>query len=143
MTKHWTTVLKAGKSLVLFDGVCNLCNGIVQFLLKRDPGERFVFASLQSATGQSILEHFHLPASEMKSLVLIEKDQVYLRSDAALQIARRLNGLWPLLYAGWIIPRPVRHRIYDWIATNRYRWFGQSEQCLLPKPEWKERFLEV
>jgi len=131
-----------GKSLLLFDGVCNLCNGFVQFLIKRDPDARFVFASLQSELGQSILKQIGLPTRELKSVILVRNDRVYTRSDVPLQVSRHMKGLWPLLYAFVIIPGPLRDAIYDWIARNRYHWFGKKEQCMIPTPELKERFLD-
>jgi predicted DCC family thiol-disulfide oxidoreductase YuxK len=127
--------------ILLFDGVCNLCNASVQFVLKRDPEGRFRFASLQSEAAQELLAQFEHAPADLSTVVLIENGQLYTKSDAALRAARRLPGLWPLLYGFIILPRFLRNGVYDWIARNRYRWFGREEQCMLPRPEWKERFL--
>lgn len=128
-------------ALVLFDGVCNLCQGSVQFILKRDPRGRFRFASLQSDEGSRRLAEHGLPSESLTTLVLLEEGKAYLRSTAALRIARHLSGAWPLAAVFLLVPRPLRDRIYDFIARNRYRWFGKTEACLLPRPEWRERFL--
>jgi len=128
-------------SLILFDGVCNLCNGSVQFVLLRDPKDRFRFASLQSDYGQLILKEHNLPTDKFNSLALIEKGKLYQRSTGALRIARRLKGAWPLLYAFIIVPPFIRNFVYDLIARNRYRWFGKKESCMMPRPEWKQKFL--
>jgi len=132
-----------GGPILLFDGVCNLCNAAVQFILKRDPKGVFRFASLQSPTGQALLNFAGLPTGEISTVVLFENGKPYLRSDAGLRIARRLGGLWPLLYGFILIPRVIRNYIYDWIARNRYRWYGKQESCLMPAPEWKGRFIDV
>jgi predicted DCC family thiol-disulfide oxidoreductase YuxK len=128
--------------LLLIDGVCNLCNGSVRFILPRDRRKRFVFASLQSAAGQRILERLGLDREEFHTMVLLEGDRTYLESTAALRIFRHLGGLWRLVYGFILVPRPVRDRVYRFIARNRYRWFGRSDQCSLPTPEMEERFLD-
>lgn len=137
------TELLEGGPILLFDGVCNLCNASVQFILIRDAKALFRFASLQSPTGQALQKFVGLPVGEINTVILFEKGKPYLRSDAGLRIARLLPGLWPLLYGLIVIPRPLRHAVYDWIARNRYRWFGKQESCLLPTPEWKARFIDV
>ena len=128
--------------ILLFDGVCNLCAASVQFILKRDRLSRFRFAALQSATGRRLLEQHGLESVAMKTMVLIEGEKAYTRSDAALRIARQLSGWWPLLSVFWIIPRPLRNLTYDLIARNRYRWFGKKDACLVPAGEVRNRFLE-
>lgn len=128
-------------SVVLFDGVCNLCNGSVQFLLKRDPEGRFRFASLQSDAGRSLLAEHGLAMDCLSSVLLIEDGRVWQESSAALRIARHLPGPWKLLRVFAAVPRPLRDAVYRWIARNRYRWFGKAEACWLPTPELKERFL--
>jgi predicted DCC family thiol-disulfide oxidoreductase YuxK len=133
--------MENNKSLLLFDGVCNLCNSSVQFILLRDKKDRFRFASLQSDYGQNLLREHNLPTESFNSLVLVENDKVYKKSTAALRIARKLKGLWPLLFAFIIIPPFIRNFVYDIIAKNRYRWFGKKEECMLPRPEWKQKFL--
>ncbi len=129
-------------AVVLFDGFCNLCSGSVQFIIKRDPASRFRFASLQSDFGQQQVSRFGFDPTKVESIVLIEGDQVYRQSDAALRIARQLSGLWPVLYAGIMLPRFLRDAIYNWIARNRYRFFGKKDACWIPTPELKARFLD-
>ncbi|MBK8443423.1 MAG: thiol-disulfide oxidoreductase DCC family protein [Sphingobacteriales bacterium] len=127
--------------LLLFDGVCNLCNGVVQFILRHDRQGKFVFASLQSATGQHYLQQLQLPLHHFDSFILIEKNIAYQKSDAALRIARTLGGGWKILYGFIIIPAAWRNAVYDIIARHRYRFFGKTETCMLPHPKWKNRFL--
>ena len=127
--------------IVLFDGVCNLCNGSVQFLLKRDPEGRFRFASLQSDAGRRLMAEHGLAVDSLSSVLLIEGGQVWQESSAALRIARHLPGAWKLLRVFAAVPRPLRDAVYRWIARNRYRWFGKTETCWLPTPELKARFL--
>jgi predicted DCC family thiol-disulfide oxidoreductase YuxK len=129
------------KSLILFDGVCNLCDSSVQFILLRDKKDRFRFASLQSDYGQNILKQHNLPTEKFNSLALIENGKLYQRSTGALRIARRLKGAWPMLFAFIIVPPFIRNFVYDIIARNRYRWFGKKESCMMPRPEWKQKFL--
>ena len=131
--------------VVLFDGVCNLCNGAVLFVIDRDPAARFRFAALQSDEARRLLAP-HGPdvtrrAAELSSIMILEEGRVYDRSTAALRIARRLSGLWPLLYAAIVIPRPLRDAVYDFVARRRYGWFGREEACRLPTPELRARFL--
>lgn len=127
--------------MVLFDGVCNLCNASVDFILERDSKSIFRFASLQSEAGQELLRRFRLPTEEHRSLVLVEGDRFFTRSSAALLIARRLDGFWPLLYAFIVVPRFLRDAVYDLFARNRYRWFGRRDTCRVPTPEERGRFL--
>ncbi len=128
---------------MLFDGVCNLCNGTVRFILERDPRGRFRFAAQQSEAGQELLrEHGLLERGGLAdSVVVLEGGRVYLESDAALHILRRLGGVWRLAYALWVIPKPLRDRVYRLVARHRYRIFGRREQCMVPTPELKRRFL--
>ncbi len=135
-------ILKEGP-IVLYDGVCNFCNSSVQFVIKRDPGRRFRFASLQSETGLALLRHFQLADKNIDSIVLIQQGQAFVRSAAGLQIARQLSSMWPALYSLIWIPAPLRDGIYNWIARNRYRWFGRSESCQIPDPATRARFLDV
>ncbi|NUM79858.1 thiol-disulfide oxidoreductase DCC family protein [bacterium] len=128
--------------IILFDGVCNLCNGSVLFIIRRDPKARFRFASLQSTYGENFLKHNNLSTEEYDSIVLIEGGRFYTQSTAALRIAKRLNGAWPLLYAGIIIPKFIRDAMYNVIAKNRYRWFGKKDVCMIPTPELRSRFME-
>lgn len=128
-------------SLVFFDGVCHLCQRSVQFILKNDPHGHFRFAPLQGTTARERLPVDFLHA-DTASIVLLENGKIYHRSTAALRICRQLR--WPAkaLYAGMIFPRFIRDAVYRWIAHNRYRWFGKDETCWLPRPEWRQRFLD-
>jgi predicted DCC family thiol-disulfide oxidoreductase YuxK len=127
--------------IVLFDGVCNLCNGAVQFIIRHDKKNIFMFASLQSEVGRKILEQYNFPLDELNSFILIENNKAYTRSTGALRVAKKLNGLWPLLYGFIIIPKFIRDSIYNRVAGNRYKWFGKKDACMIPTPELKARFL--
>lgn len=129
-------------SILLFDGVCNLCNGTVNFLLKRDKKQLFTFASLQSSAGQRLLAQFGLPQKEFHSFIYIKKDRLYQRSGAVLRVLRDLGGFWKLAAVFLLLPAPVRDFVYNIIAKNRYRWFGKKKECMIPTPELKKRFLE-
>ena len=131
----------AAETIVLFDGVCNLCNGSVQFLLRRDRQRRFRFAALQSAAGRALLEQYGLSTQTLETIVVLEGGQARVRSDAALHLARRLPWPWPVLVAFTILPRPLRDALYDFVARHRYRWFGRTESCMLPTPDVADRFL--
>lgn len=128
--------------VLLFDGVCNLCNSSVQFIIDKDPKSKFHFASLQSDIGQELLDRFGANSGSLDSVVLIKNDKVYSRSSAALQALKTLGGGWSLFYAFVIIPKPVRDVVYDWIAKNRYKWFGKKDACWLPTPDLRTRFLD-
>lgn len=127
--------------IVLFDGVCNLCNSTVQFLIQRDRKGILKFASLQSPTGQAILEKYNLINQNIDSIVFVENNQIYYFSDAPLRMVRYLDGAWWILRSLLIVPRFVRDAVYKWIARNRYKWFGKQESCMLPRLEWQNRFL--
>ncbi|MCH6265500.1 MULTISPECIES: thiol-disulfide oxidoreductase DCC family protein [Neobacillus] len=127
--------------IILYDGVCNLCNKSVQFIIKRDSSGQFKFASQQGVAGQNLLKKFTLPP-KMNSFVLIENEKIYLESTAVLKVCKDLSGAWRLLAVLFVIPLPIRDRLYKTIASNRYKWFGKTESCMLPKPEWKNRFLD-
>ena len=130
------------KPLVLFDGVCNLCNGFVQFVIERDPAARFQFGALQSDAAQRLLASAGCSSPETpETVVLLEDGRVFARSTAALRIVRRLSFPWRLAYGFILIPRPLRDAIYDSVARRRYRWFGRREQCMMPTPELQRRFL--
>lgn len=126
---------------ILFDGVCNLCSGFVVFTIKRDPDAKFKFASLQSNEGGNLQKEFGIDPDNIKTMVLVENDNYYLKSDAVLRIFKRLDGMWFILYYLIYIPRPIRNFVYDLVANNRYRWFGKKDVCMLPTPELKKRFL--
>jgi predicted DCC family thiol-disulfide oxidoreductase YuxK len=127
--------------VVLFDGVCNLCNGSVLFIIKRDAQSKLKFASLQSDYGAAQMKQFSLPPSTLNSVLLIKGGRLFQKSNAALEIASMLDGMWPGLYGFKIVPAFIRDFIYDWIAKNRYRWFGKKEECMIPTPEMKARFV--
>lgn len=124
--------------IILFDGECNFCDASVQFILKRDHCA-FHFASLQSELGKKLVNRFQLHGID--SLVLIENNRAYTKSTAALRIAKQLQGLWHLCYVAIVLPKPIRDRMYDVIAKNRYKWFGKKEVCLLPSEQDRLRFL--
>jgi predicted DCC family thiol-disulfide oxidoreductase YuxK len=128
--------------IILFDGVCNLCDASVQFILRRDPAGQFRFASLQSTAAQRELARFSAPPDNLSTVVLILGNRLFVRSDAALEALRRLGFPWPLFYLFKIVPRGIRDAVYDFIAARRYRWFGQKETCMVPTADLKARFLE-
>jgi predicted DCC family thiol-disulfide oxidoreductase YuxK len=127
--------------IILFDGICNLCNSSVQFILKRDADGKFKFAPLQGDKGQGLLKKHGLN-TDMNSFVLIENGKIYTKSSAALRVCRHLNGAWKIGLVFFIIPRFIRDYLYDIVAKNRYKWFGRQESCMLPLPEWKNRFID-
>jgi predicted DCC family thiol-disulfide oxidoreductase YuxK len=127
--------------IILFDGVCNLCSSIVQFIIKCDPKHKFRFASLQSDFGKNIFHHFKLPVNELNSFILLEKGKIYTKSTGALKVVRHLKGFWPLMYTFIIIPVYIRDAVYNFIAKNRYRWFGKKEACRVPVPELQRLFM--
>ena len=129
------------QKLILFDGICNLCNGSVRFIINRDPEARFTFASLQSNEGQRILSRFGLPTTDFDSFVYITEGHVYQRSAGALNLFKDLGGFWRGFYVLIIIPRPIRDLAYDIIARYRYRLFGKKDSCMVPTPELRKRFL--
>jgi predicted DCC family thiol-disulfide oxidoreductase YuxK len=128
-------------AIILFDGVCNLCNGFVQFVIRHDPAGRFRFAALQSEAAEELLRDLPPRARGIDSVVLIENGRCYWQSAAALRILRQLRGGWPLLYGFMVIPAFLRDRAYAWLARNRYRWFGRRQACMLPTPDLQARFL--
>lgn len=129
-------------AVVLFDGVCNLCNGVVNFIIDRDPSARFRFAALQSTQAAALLAPLgRVPEVDPQSFILVEDGRVYERSSAALRVARKLPGAWKLFYAFVVVPTPIRDAVYRFIARNRYRWFGKADACRMPTPELRARFL--
>ncbi len=126
--------------IILFDGVCNLCDGFVQRIIAADKDDFFRFASLQSEAGQNLLKSYpKLP--DLKSIIYLEDGKIYTKSGAALKIASHLNGGWKLLKAGYVFPKFIRDGVYNVIASNRYKWFGKKDQCMIPTPELKSKFL--
>jgi len=128
--------------IILFDGVCNLCNGAVQFVIKRDKKRSINFAPLQGDYGQQLLKQHHLPMEEFNSFLLIENGKVYAQSTAALKVCKYLTGGWPLMVGFIIVPTFIRNGIYRWIAKNRYKWFGKKDACMIPTAELKSRFIQ-
>jgi predicted DCC family thiol-disulfide oxidoreductase YuxK len=127
--------------VVLFDGVCNLCNASVLFVIDRDPRGRFLFAPLQSAEAERLLRARRYEGAELDSVLLVDGARVHARSTAALKVARHLRGAWPLLAAFLLVPRPIRDVVYDWVARNRYRWFGRRDACRVPTAALRSRFI--
>jgi predicted DCC family thiol-disulfide oxidoreductase YuxK len=127
--------------IVLFDGVCNLCTGSVQFIIARDPHALFRFAILQSPQGQELARAYHIDTTNVDSVILIDGKRSYAKSDAALEIARQLDSVWRFTYLFKIVPRALRDWVYDILARHRYQWFGQLDYCLTPTPELQARFL--
>ena len=128
-------------AIILYDGVCGLCNRMVKFTIAHDPEAKFKFAALQSDFGRDMLRKFDLSEKEIDSVVLIKDDRSYIKSAAALRIVRELKGLWKFLYIFAIVPAPIADYFYDIIANNRYKWFGKYDQCMIPTPDIKSRFI--
>ena len=129
------------KPLLLFDGVCNLCNATVQFVIEHNSKANIQFAALQSETGQEILKKNDLATADFDTIVLVENDQIYTKSTAALRLSRHFDGFYRFLYLFIIIPSPLRNVIYSFISKNRYHWLGKEEACWLPTPDLKKRFV--
>src|SRR5678816_2439701 len=127
--------------IILFDGVCNFCNGMVNFIIARDPKAYFRFAPLQSETGQRMRSRFDIDEN-VDSIILIEDESAYVFSTAALRIVKGLGGLWRLLYVFIIVPTPVRDLFYRLFARNRYWLFGKKSVCMVPTPDVRARFLD-
>ncbi|WP_339303554.1 thiol-disulfide oxidoreductase DCC family protein [Paenibacillus sp. FSL R5-0519] len=140
MTANQTDVHQ-GHPIVLVDGVCHFCQGLTKWILKRDPEGKYHFASLQSDVAKELLVKGNLSTDSMDTFVLIENGKYYTRSTAALRLAKGLKFPYPLLYVFIIVPKFIRNAVYNWVARNRYRWFGKDEACMLPTPEIKDRFL--
>lgn len=127
--------------IILFDGVCNLCNAAVQFVIKHDKNRYFRFASLQSEIAKSILPKYGINPDALESIIVYENERIYIRSNAILRIAKNLQGFSRLLVLGWVIPKPIRDWLYNIVAKNRYAWFGRKDECMVPTPELSSRFL--
>lgn len=128
--------------IILFDGICNFCNSAVKFTLKRNTKKNILFAALQSEAGQRLLQQYKLPVNNFESFIFIENGKAYKQSTAGLKVCRHLRGLWPVCSGFMIVPKFIRDGIYNWIAKNRYKWFGVRQQCMIPTPDVKERFLK-
>lgn len=130
------------KKIILFDGVCNLCNGAIQFIIKRDKKDTFRYAPLQSEIGEQLIAERAIDTSKVDSIILIEPGIAYFtKSDAALGIAQDFGGLWKALAIFTWIPKTFRDAIYDLVAKNRYKWFGRKDACMIPTPELQAKFL--
>ncbi|MGB5701039.1 thiol-disulfide oxidoreductase DCC family protein [Muriicola sp.] len=131
------------KKIILFDGVCNLCNKSVQFVIKRDKNDIFRFAALQGTAGQKLVKEKGIDTTQVDSIILIEPQiAYYTKSDAALKIAKSLSGGWPLMGVFLGIPKGFRDWVYDWVARNRYSWYGRRDSCMIPTEELKQKFLD-
>ena len=133
-----------GRPVLLFDGVCNLCNGFVRFVVRFDHDGTFLFAPLQSAVARELFDRHGITTDDedFDTVVLVEDGECYTKSTAALRVARRLDGPWPLAYPLVYLPERLRDGVYDLVARYRYRVFGQSDECQVPPPEVRERFTE-
>ncbi len=132
-----------GKKIILFDGVCNLCNNTVNFIIKRDKNDVFRYASLQSDIGKKLSRERNIDTATLDTIILIEPDAGYHhKSTAALHIARQLSGGYPLLSVFLIFPKSFRDFVYDFVSKNRYKWFGKTETCTIPTPELKALFID-
>ena len=128
--------------ILVYDGVCHLCQGLVRFVIERDPEGRVRFAHRQSAAARERLAAFGLAPEAFDAVALIEEGRLAVASDAALRLFGHLRGAWPWLQVFLLVPRPLRDVVYRWIARNRYRWFGRDDTCLAPTPELRGRFLD-
>jgi len=135
-------ILESGRPLLFFDGECNLCNGIVQFIIRHDKKKLFLFATLQSGIGERAKEEvqsiYHCCPD---TVILFYKDKYYIKSDAAIMVFRLLGGFWSLLSFARVMPRGMRNGLYEWISRNRYKWFGKRNECMVPTPELQSRFI--
>jgi predicted DCC family thiol-disulfide oxidoreductase YuxK len=127
--------------IILFDGICNFCNAAVNFIIKQDKKKTFRFAALQSEAGQKLLEEYELPKEGFDSFVLIDEEKVYKKSAAGLRVYSKLPWYWKWTQIFWIAPPFIKDAVYDFIARNRYKWFGKRDACIIPTSEVKERFL--
>ncbi|MCD6017752.1 MAG: thiol-disulfide oxidoreductase family protein [Bacteroidetes bacterium] len=129
------------KTILLFDGYCNLCHSSVQFVLDHEKKSNLYFASLQSPVGIELMNEYSIDPKKTDSLVLIEDNKAYVKSSAALRLAKHLKGAYPLAFGFMIVPTFIRNSVYDFIARNRYKWFGKKDNCMVPNAELNKRFL--
>ncbi|WP_194852637.1 thiol-disulfide oxidoreductase DCC family protein [Nonlabens antarcticus] len=130
------------KKIVLFDGVCNLCNKAITYIIEHDPKDQFRFAALQSDEGKSLLAKYEIDPTEIDSIVLVSDNKSYIKASAALRIAKNLSGALPLIYGFAIFPKVITNGVYDFIARNRYNWFGKKDNCMIPTADLKSKFLD-
>jgi predicted DCC family thiol-disulfide oxidoreductase YuxK len=135
-------MLNKAHKILLFDGVCNLCNASVLFVIRRDKKKEIKFAAIQSKQGKMLLQQYHIEEAYLGSLIFIEDGKVYLKSTGALRLCKYLKGLWPALYLFIFVPALIRNAVYDFVAKNRYQWFGKKETCMVPTVELKSLFLD-
>lgn len=134
--------LPQNKKIILFDGICNLCDATVQFIIKHDKKDIFRFVALQSDLGKEIIDHIGLDTSKTDSIILYEPGQAYYyKAEAALKIAKVLGGIYSLLNVFSILPNRLSNKVYDFVALNRYKWYGKKDECMIPTPEMKTKFL--
>ncbi|MCO6149356.1 thiol-disulfide oxidoreductase DCC family protein [Flavobacterium sp. NRK1] len=134
--------LPKDKKIILFDGVCNLCDATVQYIIKHDKEDVFRFVALQSELGQEIIKHIGVDTSKTDSIILYEQGHAYYyKAEAALKIAGKLGGIYTLLSVFSIFPNWISNKIYDYVAKNRYKWYGKKDACMIPTPEIKSKFL--
>lgn len=134
--------LPVNKKIILFDGVCNLCDSTVQFIIKRDKKDIYRFVALQSELGKQIIKHIGVDRSKTDSIILYEPGiAYYYKAEAAIKIAANLGGLFPLMNIFSILPKSLSNSVYDYIAKNRYKWYGKKDECMIPTPEMKAKFL--
>lgn len=131
----------AEHKIILFDGVCNLCNGSVNFLIWRDEKGIFKYSPLQSNFSQNLIEKLNIP-DNVDSIILVHRNRYYLKSDAVIEIIKELKWYWKIFLIGSILPRKLRDKIYDVIANHRYNWFGKRDKCMIPTEDVKSRFIE-
>jgi predicted DCC family thiol-disulfide oxidoreductase YuxK len=130
------------KPIILFDGVCNFCNAIVNFIIRQDKKNAFLFAALQSEAGKKLLQQYDINWERSDSFVVIENNKACMKSTAVLKLYGKLPWYWKWTQLFWIVPKFIRDWIYNVVAKNRYRWFGKKDQCVIPSPNVRERFLE-
>lgn len=131
----------SNRPVIYFDGVCNLCNSTVQFIIKHDKKKQFLFAPLQSAAGAVALAAIKQQGVKGESVILYYKNRYYTKSAAALHTFKLLGGLWAIFFTAIVIPPFIRNAVYGFISRNRYKWFGKKDACMLPTPELKSRFI--
>lgn len=135
--------MKTEKKIILFDGVCNLCDNAIQYIIKKDKHNTFLFAALQSEIGKKLLKERHINTEEVDSIILIDPGVAYyFKSDAAIEITKEFGGLWKIFPVFKALPASFRNIVYDFIAKNRYKWYGKKQECMIPTPELKAKFLD-
>ena len=137
------SILPKDKKIILFDGVCNLCNESVIKVIKHDKKDVFLFTAIQSETGQKIIDHLGIDTSKVDSIILYEPNRAYyVKSAAALKVMKEFSGFWKLMQIFTVLPNSFNNLFYDFIARNRYKWYGKKESCMIPTPELKAKFLD-